>query len=71
MSALCVYGNHTVDMHRTTLYAYTDLENGITENTPTCPDCYLKHLQKYYPDSRATKILTAEVEKMTQDRLFN
>jgi hypothetical protein len=70
MSALCVYGNHIVDMHRASLCAYTDLENGVAENTPICPDCYLKHLQKYYPNSRATKILTEEAENLVQGKLI-
>ena len=55
-------------MHPATLYIYTDLENGIPENTPTCPACYLKHLQKYYPDSPLTKHLTKDAQELAEYR---
>jgi hypothetical protein len=63
MTAHCKYGNHTVNMHPQTLYIYTDKENGIAENTPTCPACYLTHLQKFYPNSALTKALTEEAKQ--------
>jgi len=65
MTANCKYGNHIVDMHPAALYIYTDLENGVSENTPTCPACYLEHLQKYYPDSKITKILNLRELELT------
>ena len=50
-NTLCEYGNHTVDMHPQTLFVYTDTKNGIKRDTQTCPQCYVDHLRKYYPDS--------------------
>lgn len=47
----CKYGNHFVDMHPATLFVYTDEKNGVARDTQTCPQCYVDHLRKYYPDS--------------------
>ena len=52
MNTKCVYGKHMFDTQKIgTGYVYTDIENGVPENTPICPDCYEKHILKFYPDS--------------------
>lgn len=53
---LCVYGNHHYDVQKVgTGYIYTDLQNGVKEDTPICPACYLAHLRRYYPDCQYVK----------------
>ncbi len=32
------------------LYVYSDLENGISENTYICNNCLYIHVKKHYPD---------------------
>ena len=58
----CEYKNHDVDVG-IQIHCYVDAKNGITEYIYICEDCYLEHLQKYYPDSRVTIYLTEQREE--------
>lgn len=65
-STLCEYGQHTIDMHPATMFNYADLKNGIAENTRTCPQCYLDHIRKFYPDNiLIVKSLLADYPELT------
>lgn len=57
----CTYGAHLYDTQITgTGYVYTDLGNGVDEDTDICPPCYLAHLQRYWPASPLTIHLTLD-----------
>ena len=47
----CDYGNHTIEPKHKGYVIYTDLRNGITNDTVTCRQCYAQHVLKYYPAS--------------------
>jgi len=52
----CKYGNHECDpLH---VCYYTDLKNGIAEDTLTCNSCYERHILKFYPKSKIARHLT-------------
>lgn len=54
----CEYGDHECDA--IDLCYYTDTNNNIADNTPTCRGCYEKHVLKYYPDSRIAEHIKQE-----------
>jgi hypothetical protein len=60
----CEYKNHEIEAGKG-VFCYIDEPHGIMINMIICEDCYLEHLQKYYPDSRVTIYLTE------QKRIYN
>ena len=62
MIILCQYKNHTVETIKG-CYHYEDPDNGIPEGIKICHQCYLEHLNKYYPDSYVTQRLNEENQK--------
>lgn len=63
MKTYCKYGNHYYDTAEigTGCY-YTDLDNGIPNDTPTCPDCYNSHILKHYPNGRMAEHIRQNAE---------
>ena len=70
--AHCDYGNHetTEHTHRNQMYVYTDLANGIPEDTYTCRSCYKAHILKYYPNGSVAAHFRKQAEQAaTQARM--
>ena len=57
----CEYKDHTA-AEGVAMFCYIDEPHGITDNMHICEDCYLEHLQRYYPDSRVTIYLAKQKE---------
>jgi hypothetical protein len=69
----CSYGNHP--MADSDGYCYTDLANGVPNNTHICTAHYEQHILRYWPDSPiAAHILSQygveEIQEKEQMRLF-
>ncbi len=71
--AHCDYANHEAPehTHRNQMYVYTDLGNGIAEDTYTCRTCYRAHILKFYPDGLvAAHFRRQDEQAATQGKMF-